>query len=467
MLQRLRIALVLLTALATLCFVAPAMACSVPVFRYALERWTADFYHVFIFTRGPLEGEAKQVAELLENNGPDAEKPVNVSLHVVDLDGEVSAEFKKLWEAEKTDQVPWMVVRYPIWSQIPVPVWSGKPSVQVAKSLIDSPARQEIVKRITKGHSAVWVFLKSGDKKKDEAKLKLLTEQLKKLEKELTRRAPVAVDPEMFGPETPFEKIRIKFSILSIARDDPAERMFVKMLLRTEEDLEDYKNEPITFPVFGRGRALYALVGDGINEDNIVETCAFLVGDCSCQIKAMCPGTDLIFAANWDELVMGELMSEEPVPELIGLGEFAAEAEEGQELREDATTSADGGKEPAEAEAKPASAAQQSEHLSADGPVSASETSNQKKSEQVAAELSSTDSSDKGEPEQKPKLRPQLASLPQPAGSTLARRTGQQELELHQTEQPYDTLVWTLAGSTAVIVLVVIIGTVFVLYRRP
>jgi hypothetical protein len=76
------------------------------------------------------------------------------------------------------------------------------------------------------------------------------------------------------------------------------------LLLGSEADLGEYSNEPVIFPVFGRGRALYALIGEGINTDNIRETVAFLVGPCGCEIKMMNPGVDLLMAANWDAAAM-------------------------------------------------------------------------------------------------------------------------------------------------------------------
>ena len=42
------------TAVALVLVAVVAEACSVPVFRYALERWQADPYEVFVFHRGPL-----------------------------------------------------------------------------------------------------------------------------------------------------------------------------------------------------------------------------------------------------------------------------------------------------------------------------------------------------------------------------------------------------------------------------
>ena len=44
--------------------------------------------------------------------------------------------------------------------------------------------------------------------------------------------------------------------------------VLLQMLLNTEDDLKTMK-EPMAIPVFGRGRALYALVGKGINEETI------------------------------------------------------------------------------------------------------------------------------------------------------------------------------------------------------
>jgi hypothetical protein len=94
-------------------------------------------------------------------------------------------------------------------------------------------------------------------------------------------------------------------------------------LCGSEPDLDEYSNEPVIFPVFGRGRALYALIGEGINTDNIREAVAFIVGPCGCEIKMLNPGVDLLMAANWDAAAMQfyeefyETYNE--VPELTGV----------------------------------------------------------------------------------------------------------------------------------------------------
>jgi len=431
-----------------------ALACSVPVFRYALERWAPDAYHVFLFTRGPLKGEAKKVADLLEGKGLKAAKVANVVVHVVDLSGEVSDEFKKLWKAAKTDKLPWMVVRYPVWSGIPVPVWSGPPSEQVARQLVDSPARQEIVKRITGGDCAVWVFLESGDKKKDAAALKLLQATLKKMEKELKLPPP---DPFAAPPDQPAAEAELKvaFSIIKLAKGDPAEKLFTEMLLGTEEDLHDYAGkEPMAFPVFGRGRALYALVGEGINEENIVETCVFLVGDCSCQVKAMNPGTDLLVAADWDSLLFGEISTEEPMPALTGLSEFVPEESSEQSSNEGQTVAAE------QVQAEPASSDEQSEAKPAapaevkEQPASTSQP--QQSGKQPTAQA-------KSPPPPMPMLPPVPAAMQKAARRTAAPA---QHAAAATEGEPYDLLAWTLGIATGVILLIVVAGTVIVLSRK-
>jgi hypothetical protein len=60
----------------------------------------------------------------------------------------------------------------------------------------------------------------------------------------------------------------------------------------------------MVFPVFGRGRALLPLVGAGITEANITAAAGFLTGACSCEVKALNPGFDLLLPADWDNLLM-------------------------------------------------------------------------------------------------------------------------------------------------------------------
>ena len=75
----------------------------------------------------------------------------------------------------------------------------------------------------------------------------------------------------------------------------------------------------MAFPIFGRGRALYALAGKGITKENVWEASFFLAGDCSCQIKAENPGTDLLMAADWMKVFEGVKEEPQELPPLRGL----------------------------------------------------------------------------------------------------------------------------------------------------
>ncbi len=91
----------------------------------------------------------------------------------------------------------------------------------------------------------------------------------------------------------------MEFSSIEVSRDEASESVLVKMLLGSEPDLAETA-APMAFPVFGRGRVLYALVGAGIKPDMIMKACSFIVGPCACEIKSENPGFDLLLTADWE-----------------------------------------------------------------------------------------------------------------------------------------------------------------------
>jgi len=304
--MRLCIATFFLAACASL-----ALPCSVPVFRYALERWPAEPYDVVVFHKGPLTKDQRAALEWLKKQS-EAEVPAtNVLVQAVDLGAKPDEGFVKLWEKFKGESLPWMLVLYPRSMGIPVPAWSVPFSSANAKALVESPAREKIAKATIGGATIVWLLLESGEKKKDEAAAALLKKELTRLEKEI--EIPEVPDDGFYDPQNPPEqkKMKISFPVVRISRTDPVERAFVSMLLRIEEDLWKLK-DTMVFPFYGRGRALFALVGEGINTENIEDVCAFLLGPCSCQVKAMAPGVDMLVRADWDSIFEEGEPAEEP-----------------------------------------------------------------------------------------------------------------------------------------------------------
>ena len=80
------------------------------------------------------------------------------------------------------------------------------------------------------------------------------------------------------------------------------------------------------FPIFGRGRVIPPAIGFEIRTEAMREMAEFLTGPCSCQIKEMNPGYDLLLSANWSSLVgHAEARLQEPPP-LVSMAQFAAAA---------------------------------------------------------------------------------------------------------------------------------------------
>lgn len=66
--------------------------------------------------------------------------------------------------------------------------------------------------------------------------------------------------------------------------------------------------------MFGRGRALAALSGGDLSADVIESASRFLTGACSCEVKELNPGKDLLLAADWDSIFEEALPPEERTP---------------------------------------------------------------------------------------------------------------------------------------------------------
>jgi hypothetical protein len=310
-------------ATATVCIgIGAAWACNVPVFRYALERWEADPYEVTILYKGDLTAEQQAIVTALQQARE--ESAANLEVRVVDVDkiADAPGRVRELWSRQQTDaHLPWMTVEYPEADRIETPVWSGPLGVEAAGLLVDSPARREIARRLLKGESVVWALLESGDSNKDASALELLQSNLRRLEKELQLPEPDEADPVLFAPMP----VRLEFGTLRLSRADPLEAMFVRMLEGSDPLVKDFSG-PVVYPVFGRGRSLAGLAGEEFSSLVIAEAAAFLSGACSCEVKALNPGTDLLIAADWDALIEGRVVKDPELPPLISLSQLAAAA---------------------------------------------------------------------------------------------------------------------------------------------
>jgi len=282
-------------------------ACDVPVFRYAMLRWGCEDYRCVVFHRGELSKSQKMtVDELAPNKGDRA----NLRIFTADVSRPLSSELKSLWESRGTDELPLLALTYPVESKARGLVWSGKLTPETVRSVVSSSAREEIAKRLMRGHCAVWVLVEGGNTELDLNAAACLRAVL--------REMPDLVKPPEFPGEDPEadDDLKIRFSLLRVARTDPKEEVLLNALLRSEEGLETrYASQPVAFPVFGRGRALYALVGKGINIQNVLDACKFLVGPCGCESDR---GIPLPIKAPWDSSIRAMGLDLNDLPEVIG-----------------------------------------------------------------------------------------------------------------------------------------------------
>jgi hypothetical protein len=273
---------------------AEARACMIPVFRYALERWAASPYEVVVFHRGELEQVDREALEEF------AKMPANLVIRLVDLGAGAAAEDEALWKHQggrAANELPWAVVRYPESGDKAPVVWAGKVQKTRLIEQVDSPARRELSRRLMAGDSCVWVVLGSADQEKDQRVAAELEAELKRLEKSL-KLPEIAPDGPQLNSPLP---LKIRFSVLRVARDDPRETALVRMLKVAEPDLAQ-SDDTLVIPVIGRGRAVSALAGSRINGARIGAFAEFVCGQCSCEVKELNPGIDLLVAADWDAI---------------------------------------------------------------------------------------------------------------------------------------------------------------------
>jgi hypothetical protein len=273
------------TTLLALAFLAisTAWACQVPVFRYALERWEPGSYVL----RAPEGANIELPAE-----------PVNLDI-------------------EKAAGVKQLELFYPpkLRQATNKAVWSAPVTDVQVRVMLDSPVRRELRQRLLAGQSAVWLLLECGDATKDAAVAKTIEEALQAAQAKLKLPAGVITQDEANDPKKRHENadvlqsdlpLKIEFSTLRLSRQRPEEAAFIAMLMHLEPDLGEYVQEPMVFPIFGRGRALEPMIGKGIHADNILEATRYLCGACSCEIKEQNPGIDLLMTADWTPVASKE-----------------------------------------------------------------------------------------------------------------------------------------------------------------
>jgi len=303
------------------------LACNIPVFRYALERWPAGQFRIDVFYNGKLTIEDETAIKRLTSVSYKSGGISNLLVRTVDISLDKNRYSLEFIESLDNAELPLLTVRYPDENLINKVIWSERLTTEAVDALVNSPIRRELVRRILDGESATWILLESGDSKRDDSAAEIFESNLSQMPGCLMLPSldPLLPADQLFSAEE-MAKLYVDFSLLRLSRDDPQELIFVQMLLNSEPDLAEYVSEPIAFPVYGRGRILYALVGGGINRVNILEACAFLTEACSCEIKAENPGVDLLISVDWDAGIEKSTITKMELPSLVSLSELVREA---------------------------------------------------------------------------------------------------------------------------------------------
>ena len=342
-------------------------ACSVPVFRYALEQWPPDNYQLYLFHHGDLNEGERELLTAFDTPGSDGAPAVNLQLATVDLNQDPDPELLAIWEAQSvsaSSRKPILVLQTPS-RHGHASIWTGELSPENVAKLIDSAARQEIARRILGGDSVVWVFLESGESETDDRAYETLVNELADLQQKIELPELAAEDATALAIES--DSLKLSFSALRLSRDDPNESLLIDLLLNVESDLREpeFAGKPMVFPIFGRGRALYALVGEGITANLIDEAARFLTGACQCTVKAQNPGVDLLMNVDWDQLVTPTLEQNRELPPLAGLTGFSDPDAERTSITATVDEKSDDPAEPAKVIALAPSAAATGKHNAA------------------------------------------------------------------------------------------------------
>lgn len=279
-----------------------ALACNVPVFRYALERWKPDACEVFVFC--DRDFDAQQQPELARLIAQAQEKRSNLAVTISQAGVDKKSRHAELWDTIRQlpgVKRPYVVVRTSVNDKQSVNSWHGPLANFKAEHLLDSPARQEISKRLLKGDSVVWVVLKSPVAERNAQISQLLGNELKKLAKTTPFPDGLGLPGSELYSELP---LLMQFSVMEVDPSDAREQFLIGLFGGFEPDA--IKNQqPLVVPVFGRGRALEVLPADRLDAGMIGDLTRYLCGACSCQVKERNPGFDLLLQADWDLELFG------------------------------------------------------------------------------------------------------------------------------------------------------------------
>ncbi len=246
---------------------AAAPGCAIPVFRYALERWEPDPHEIRV---NPADLEPWKLALTKAAPAPNA--------YVVSSTGVAPGSVEIV-----------MPQQAGAW-------FSGELKPGASGAALHSPFRQTIANDLASGFAISWIVLADpGDPEGDRME-KALRARLEALRGNV--EMPGGEEIEASGYSLYYSvPLEFKSSVRRLSRNDPNEAWLVRQL-DTITGLE--KPGPLLAAAFGRGRVIGVPAAE-VSEGLIDDLALFLGSACSCQVKQMNPGGDLLLAVDWEE----------------------------------------------------------------------------------------------------------------------------------------------------------------------
>jgi hypothetical protein len=250
-----------------------AECCTIPVFRYALDRWEADRFQLILPASASQDATLQDLLRPLRANGK-----ANLDI--------TTARDATLTEALLNDS-----------RGGEKPLWQGRLDKAALEAVLDSPARRKIIQQVLAGDSIIWVIADSGAPL-DAAEVERVEKRLKFLEQVASLPIQDPNDPDsQLGPGP---CLKLKFTTLRVRRDDPAEALLLRMLAGPKGEI-DPAGTNFAAAVFGRGRVLGAWPLAQLDDRTLEEVSMFVVGRCSCRMKNENPGWDILLNVDWEK----------------------------------------------------------------------------------------------------------------------------------------------------------------------
>ncbi len=282
-------------------FCSTTFACSVPVFRYALEYWQPDPYQI-ILNYNPLQS----------NNFKKIVKEINKHSN------NRSFIVKKTKRSQANQGI---ILKYPANTKIKNNIYEDSLTVENFEKIIKSPARQKLIDKITGGDSLVFLILEGDNHNQNNRISKTILKNISILENEIKLPHELSDIPkeDLSIYDT---NIIFKLSMMRLSKTNSEEKVFINVLTKSLPEKIYKKSEPIVFPIFARGRMIGAILEKDLNTETLRRLCEYIAGECSCEIKSRNPGFDTFIPVGWNLEKMKSLISEVILPPLSGFSEF-------------------------------------------------------------------------------------------------------------------------------------------------